>query len=557
MNELNNKKQVVAIYSRVSTEEQAKWVSIEAQTETLIKYAKDRGYHVDIDDIYEEKWISWYYWRDKRPALDKLMYNSLVKRKYSKVLVWKIDRFARKTSLLLNLVEELIDNWISFVSYNEDLDFDTINWKMMLVTYWAMAEAERNNIRLRTAMWKANKSKLWYYTWWWKILKYWYDIEKDNIWNKLIVNQEEKKVINRIFNMYVDENKSIWEIVKILSSEKILTKFDKSFSPWVNKRKKSWAWVWNHMWVHSILKNTMLIWKYYYGIPDEKSKISVLKSKDKSTKKYAEMICPKILDDEKIFFKAQEKLEKNKREKVNKNSHNFVNLIKCWKCSMSYHWYKTSKWTISYRCWSRKNILKWIEKCWNIEISENILYNRIWREFSTILKKTDDYIEEYYNKTNNDNRSDNIKNELIFIDKEIAKVQWILTNAYNDLYSTTDEFVINIKEDLIKTTKQKYDWLVSRKEENNIKLKHFEDINISKKSIKSLYIKKKSILEKIDYKWKINLMREFIDKIEIHNNWQVNVKFRFEKSEDGDSDSSFCSDKIQVNNFWVLNSSTK
>lgn len=68
-----------------------------------------------------------------------------------------------------------------------------------------------------------------YYVSWW-VTKLGYIMEKDWRWNKLNVDEEESKIVKRLFHLYVNENKSFAEICKIFNSEWIQTKFDKFYS---------------------------------------------------------------------------------------------------------------------------------------------------------------------------------------------------------------------------------------------------------------------------------------------------------------------------------------
>lgn len=76
----------IAIYARVSTEEQAiEGFSIEAQLQTIHDYAKQNGYRV-LE--YVDKGISGKS-MDKRPALQKLL-SDAKQRLFEEVIVWKI-----------------------------------------------------------------------------------------------------------------------------------------------------------------------------------------------------------------------------------------------------------------------------------------------------------------------------------------------------------------------------------------------------------------------------------------------------------------------------------
>jgi DNA invertase Pin-like site-specific DNA recombinase len=59
------------------------------------------------------------------------------------VIVESISRFARSTKDLLNLIEELSDKKVEFVSQKENIDTTTPAGKFMLTVFGALAELER------------------------------------------------------------------------------------------------------------------------------------------------------------------------------------------------------------------------------------------------------------------------------------------------------------------------------------------------------------------------------------------------------------------------------
>jgi DNA invertase Pin-like site-specific DNA recombinase len=78
--------------------------------------------------------------------------------------VYKMDRLGRKTSTLLQVIEELQEYKIEFVSIKENIDTTTPSGILMYQMLSIMAEFELNNLRQRTkeglAQAKANGKKL-------------------------------------------------------------------------------------------------------------------------------------------------------------------------------------------------------------------------------------------------------------------------------------------------------------------------------------------------------------------------------------------------------------
>ncbi len=530
---MNNIKRV-ALYLRVSTDEQAiNGVSLDYQKEELLKYVKDRKADYTINEkehIYIDWWYSWA--SDDRPAFRKMMLSAKNK-EFDVVFVYKIDIFFRKTLHLLDYVEKLGQYWIWFKSITQPFDTSDSYWKMILGMLWVIWELEREMIRDRTAWWKLQKAKMWYFVWGWSS-KYWFDIEKVDWWKKIKVNEEEKKIILKIFDLYVNENKSIWNICEYLSNNNIPTKYDKEY-----KDKKSYDkikpchwYIWTVRW---ILRDTMYIWKYYYW--------KTYKKYNPDTKKYetcyrengdsllVEMNCEKIIEDESIFYKAQELLEKNRRTLNTKTPHIFTWMMLCKNCGKHYIWYRTYKWTFSYRCGgSTGNKLPKEFKCKNPEISEKFLTNTIWDKISLLFSNTDQTLEDYY-KNNNDN-SKNIeryKEDLKKIEIELNKNKFWLEQLFTEFYMENNLEIKKVKEWVIELFKNKIDGLNTTKNEILIKLDKCNKIESSKKWIKQVIDKfKKNIKWIWDDSKKVELIQKFVDKIIINEDWSIKITFRFE-----------------------------
>ena len=113
----NNENKIfrTAIYIRVSTPERtSNWVSTSAQEKEILKYIE---FHKDKYVINKEKHIyidDWYSWAsENRPELKKMIEDAKNK-EFDIILVWKIDRYFRKTLFLLQYIEELTKLWIGY-----------------------------------------------------------------------------------------------------------------------------------------------------------------------------------------------------------------------------------------------------------------------------------------------------------------------------------------------------------------------------------------------------------------------------------------------------------
>lgn len=118
-------------YIRVSTQEQ-NTIRQEALMEAL-----------GVDEIYMDKASGK---NTERPQLKQMM---KYVRKGDTVIVESISRFARNTRDLLELVEQLAEKHVEFISRKEAIDTSTPTGKFMLTIFGAVAELEREYILQR------------------------------------------------------------------------------------------------------------------------------------------------------------------------------------------------------------------------------------------------------------------------------------------------------------------------------------------------------------------------------------------------------------------------
>src|SRR5271155_647110 len=102
-----------AIYTRVSTPDQ----HVETQLYDLRKLAAQRGFEVIHE--YCDRGVSGS--KAKRPALDAMMADAR-RGQFSVLLVAAFDRVARSTKNFLEIVDELQDLGVEFISARESID---------------------------------------------------------------------------------------------------------------------------------------------------------------------------------------------------------------------------------------------------------------------------------------------------------------------------------------------------------------------------------------------------------------------------------------------------
>jgi DNA invertase Pin-like site-specific DNA recombinase len=137
-----------AIYARVSTADQ----HLETQLYDLRKLAANRGFEVSRE--YCDRGISGS--KARRPALDSMMADGR-RGEFSVVLVAAFDRIARSTKNFLEIVDELNELGIEFVSAREAIDTSGPMGRMFITLVGSIAELERSLIveRIKAGMRRA------------------------------------------------------------------------------------------------------------------------------------------------------------------------------------------------------------------------------------------------------------------------------------------------------------------------------------------------------------------------------------------------------------------
>lgn len=350
-----------AIYVRVSTNEQVDRFGPDAQEEKIksLLDAKSESLTFAGDEyVYKDLWVSGTNIIEERPSLSKLFMDlegtDEHTRPFDILLVYKIDRFARKLSVLLEVVDRLNDHWVWFISAQESIDTSTPLGTAMLGMLWVFAELEKDMIQERT---HGSKEKF-LRGWWWLNDQYWYRRD-DTKYKRPHINKAESKVIRRIFEMFVYDRCSISDICLSLQKDQIPI-------PSVSRGNLGTASTGNCRWwdhtVRKILSNEVYIGKYYYN----KTRTEI----DPTTKQKKSKKLPKeewILSDhphepiiaEDLFAEAKTILSQKKGYYIKAKSDYILSwLLKCDACAKD-----RSRWMLQWK-WVSGNKRKYYQCSW-------------------------------------------------------------------------------------------------------------------------------------------------------------------------------------------------
>jgi len=137
-----------ALYARISTPDQ----HLETQLYDLRKLAAQRGFEVVRE--FCDRGISGS--KAKRPGLDAMLADAR-RGEFSVVLVAAFDRIARSTKNFLEIVDELNELEIEFISAREAIDTSGPMGRMFITMVGSIAELERSLIveRIKAGMRRA------------------------------------------------------------------------------------------------------------------------------------------------------------------------------------------------------------------------------------------------------------------------------------------------------------------------------------------------------------------------------------------------------------------
>lgn len=137
-------------YVRIS-KDRADETSTETQRERIEAYCTSQGWQI-VDVIVEAGRSAYKASRSSRPGFKRAM-QIIASGAANTIVVWKIDRAARNTRDLLELVDDLTARNARFVSVTEQFDTESATGRMTLTILSAVAEMESAQKSERTTAW--------------------------------------------------------------------------------------------------------------------------------------------------------------------------------------------------------------------------------------------------------------------------------------------------------------------------------------------------------------------------------------------------------------------
>lgn len=418
----------IAAYCRVSTEKEAQIDSLEKQIEFFNEFTKKNGY--ELYKLYADEGISGKQIKHRK-QFQQMMIDAKAK-KFDKVVVKDVSRFARNTVDLLQSVRELKSYGVQvdFLNNGEVMEGGS---EFILTILGAMAQQESANMSKRVKFGKditAQKGRV-------PNLVFGYDKIPDERYT-LKINEEEAKIVKEIFESYVYKGIGTTKIAWNLNDRGIRTK--KTKSKWVQTS------------IVRMLKNPI----YTGRVTNKKSEVTDFITGTRKELPEEEWIVVekpemRIISDE-LFNRAQELLEQRSNEfklnnKREKTEYVFSTLIYCKHCGYSFRRIKR-KYTangpeyIRWVCSGRNSM--GVNHCPNTTvIDEEELLNAIKIYLKSIIKNKTDFmktVEKEFEKITK-LRENNERSEESLL-KEIEKVT-VKKQKYMEMFQNE---IINIQE---------------------------------------------------------------------------------------------------------------
>lgn len=430
---------MIAIYARQSIEKKDS-VSIETQIEKCKFFCNEQEYKIYKDAGYSGKNIN-------RPQFSKLL-EDIKAGTVKKVIAYRLDRVSRSIADFSQLLIMFDEYNVDFISATENFDTNTPIGRAMINIVMTFAQLERETIVERVTdnyYFRANNGY-----WAGGYAPYGYKIKhivgQDGKKHSILEeNEEQSKIVKRIYDMYINKNMSMRKISQCLNLEKI---------PSLRGNGN-----WGINVVNSILSRpiyteaTVKIYDYFNKIGSHitndienfngtmtanlygKAKKNV---KVKAIRNYDEMFlslinCPPIISNE-DWFKAQniKGIKKYMPPRSNTSKISFLcGLVKCGKCGSNLVTQGCkNRYGVQYYyliCNSKRNLGANIcnNKMIDVTKLENIVINDMKKYFnsSNITNK----IEKYLNTSKKKNaeilkKKEDLENKIIKFDLQIQNL---------------------------------------------------------------------------------------------------------------------------------------
>src|SRR5581483_7950423 len=319
----------VAVYLRVSTEEQRERQSISTQREFGERYTQ--LHNITVYRVYADDGTSGTVPLEDRPEGSQIL-NDARLGKFDQLLVYKLDRLGRETRLILNAVADLEKYGVRVRSMTEEFDGGTSTGRLMLTLLSGFASHEREVIKERSVAGTLRVAETG--AWLGGIVPYGYRKVGEKRDARLVITEDaipgssmsEADVFREVFRLSAVEKKSCRFIAVRLNQLRIPCAYVRDDRLLLRgKRKQRTAGIWRPGRVRGLITN-----KTYMGVHEFGKRTS-------TNRPVISRAVPAHVTEE-VWQKAQKTLQAhflfNKRSA--KNQYLLRGMIKCGLCGLTY-----------------------------------------------------------------------------------------------------------------------------------------------------------------------------------------------------------------------------
>ena len=319
----------VALYLRVSTEEQRERQSIDTQREFGAKYTD--LHELRVHQVYADDGISGTVPIEKRPEGQRIL-QAARRGEFNQLLIYKLDRLGRDTRLILNAVAELEKHGVRVRSMTEEFDTATATGRLMLTMLSGFAAHERDQIRERSMAGTDRLARAG--AWLGGIVPYGYRKEGENKEARIVVSEEEipgvgiseAEVIRQIYRMAADERATCVRIADFLNMLRVPCTYSRDGRLLLRgKRKQKTSGLWRAGRIRNMLVNSTYMGRHEYGKRSKTERPTIMRE------------VPAIVD-EATWQKAQQTMKANFLFGIRSVKHLYLlrGMAKCGLCGLTF-----------------------------------------------------------------------------------------------------------------------------------------------------------------------------------------------------------------------------
>lgn len=456
---VSEEKKIVAIYTRVSTTDQAReGHSLEEQEKRLKARCISNGY--EVYKVYTDAGISGKD-VDNRPAYQQMM-RDMKKGKFNIIMAFKMDRLSRSVIDFENFFNDINKHNCGVEFIEGNIDTTGAAGMMFARMLEVFAQFERELIKERTLMGVESavnkghfggKPPLGY--------KHKLDESGKHKLKQWEIDEDEAKIVREIFELCAS-GKTYFQISKVLKEEypKIISSIKKDKT---TGEEKTIYRKWNDSSISTILNNKCYIGTYEYR--------KCLKDKD--TIEIVDIV-PKIVSEE-LFNDCQEMIARNGRNYYRSKNYLFIQRLVCPHCGriMACNGCKNKM---------KKDYLYYKCKDCNVYLREELIENALINELNNLLELSSIINDNYYITNNNTAEKFNncrLDHKIRFaIDEKIIKdkKQLLDSTELNELWKMTSyeakcEFIGEFIDTIIISEKKNCRNKITEVEITDLKLK--------------------------------------------------------------------------------------